>query len=64
MNSDSTLTRCDDSEASPSASATPVLLVDDLDSANPVYDACTTERTDTPGRGLFAMVGLMPLFVP
>lgn len=34
--------------ASPSASVTPALLVDDLDSANPVYDACATERTDAP----------------
>lgn len=34
--------------ASPSDSVVPVLLVDDLDSANPVYDACATGRVDTP----------------
>jgi hypothetical protein len=39
--------------ASPSADATPVLVVDDV---NSVYDACPTERTATPS--LFAYVSI------
>lgn len=34
--------------SAPSAAVAPYLLVEDLDSTNPVYDACPTMRTGTP----------------
>lgn len=34
--------------AAPSATVAPVVLVDDLDATNPVYDACATARADAP----------------
>ena len=34
--------------SSPSAAVTPAILVNDLDTTNPVYDACPTTRADTP----------------
>lgn len=34
--------------AQPTASVTPVILVDDLHATNPVFDACPTTRTNTP----------------
>lgn len=34
--------------STPSAAVTPAILVDDLRSSNPVYDACPTLRTGTP----------------
>lgn len=36
------------SPSTPSALVTPTVLVDDLNTTNPVYDACPTSRTGTP----------------
>ncbi len=34
--------------ATPSADLTPSIIIEDLDTTNPVYDACPTERAGTP----------------
>lgn len=43
--------------STPAAAVTPTILVDDLRTSNPVYDACPTQRTGTPALMTWAQHG-------